>query len=183
VGDYPLPPSGGPAFLAGGEGLSIPLADLLPARESSLVLVPTLSSIAAPGSRNEALVALVKPSLAQPERGAGSQVLGLNAFLDLSAPVNPLPKKEGQQTLADSGLSGASVEQTDDRSDPEPVSPVLPSSIRADERAGENEAGEPPGARRWTHLRHLLVVAGLPVLWACWLRHRRKASTQPSQHR
>src|SRR5262249_38953611 len=54
--DYPLPPSGGPAFLVGGEGRPVPVADLLPFRDSSLALVPTLSTTSQPGRRGEAPV-------------------------------------------------------------------------------------------------------------------------------
>jgi uncharacterized protein (TIGR03118 family) len=50
-GDYPLPPPNGPAFRVGsGDGL-VALSDLLPLREASLVLVPTLSPLSPPGPR------------------------------------------------------------------------------------------------------------------------------------
>jgi uncharacterized protein (TIGR03118 family) len=50
-GDYPLPPSGGPGLRAGGGDRPLPIADLLPVGESSLGLVPTLSTASPPGTR------------------------------------------------------------------------------------------------------------------------------------
>ncbi len=44
AGDYPLPPSAGPAFLTSSEDRPLPVSELLPLRESSLALVPTLSA-------------------------------------------------------------------------------------------------------------------------------------------
>jgi uncharacterized protein (TIGR03118 family) len=55
-GDYPLPPAGGPAFRAGNDMQPTPTADLAPLSESSLVLLPTFSSLAPPSSRIEATV-------------------------------------------------------------------------------------------------------------------------------
>src|SRR5262249_29661606 len=52
-GDYPLPPRDGPAFLVSNAAQPTPMTDLLPLRESSLVLVPTLSPLAPPGGRIE----------------------------------------------------------------------------------------------------------------------------------
>jgi len=46
-GDYPLPPSGGPVIRAREDQL-LPIADLLPLKESSLLFVPTLSNISPP---------------------------------------------------------------------------------------------------------------------------------------
>jgi uncharacterized protein (TIGR03118 family) len=43
-GDYPLPPNSGPLIRAIREDQILPISDLLPLRESSLVLVPTLSN-------------------------------------------------------------------------------------------------------------------------------------------
>jgi uncharacterized protein (TIGR03118 family) len=44
-GDYPLPPRDGPALQTRNTDPSLPTVDLLPVRESSLVLLPTLSTI------------------------------------------------------------------------------------------------------------------------------------------
>jgi uncharacterized protein (TIGR03118 family) len=98
-GDYPLPPSGGPALRAAGEDRSIPVADLLPVRESSLALVPTLSVMAAPGTRIEG------PAAAGPTGGfslhgsalqvapSSAEAVALNTFLDWNAARNVPPRR------------------------------------------------------------------------------------------
>ena len=48
-GDYPLPPSSGPAFRASSAERPTLISDLLPLRESSLALVPTLSTVSQTG--------------------------------------------------------------------------------------------------------------------------------------
>jgi uncharacterized protein (TIGR03118 family) len=121
-GDYPLPPGGGPAFRAGSGGRPVPASDLLPLRESSLALVPTLAPLSQPGTRTEALVPaapvrgvsvsgpvltagpasdtimLFPPDAdSPPARGGPSDAVALNTFLDLSASVNGPREKAGVQ--------------------------------------------------------------------------------------
>jgi uncharacterized protein (TIGR03118 family) len=117
-GDYPLPPRGGPAFRASSEDRPTPIAVLLPLRESSLVLVPTLSTISKPstgidgpvpaapivgvppdGSAFTAVPASVMMLLpadggSQPGEGIHNDALGLNMFLDLNASPH-VPQEPG----------------------------------------------------------------------------------------
>jgi uncharacterized protein (TIGR03118 family) len=120
-GDYPLPPRDGPAFRASSEDRPIPVADLLPSGESSLVLVPTLSTISEPGMSIEAPVpagpirvvasggsafTTVSASSAfilhpadgnpQPARVAPNGAVALNSFLDWSAPRH-VPRNAGAE--------------------------------------------------------------------------------------
>jgi uncharacterized protein (TIGR03118 family) len=118
--DYPIPPSGGPAFRAGSEDPFLPIADLLPLRESSLVLVPTLSPFAGPGSRIETpvpappgsispggslLTAVPTPKTpvlpagagnASPGEGAQDDTVALDTFLNLNA-TRTVPRRAGVQ--------------------------------------------------------------------------------------
>jgi uncharacterized protein (TIGR03118 family) len=95
-GDYPIPPSGGPGFRAGSDDPPIPIADLLPLNESSLALVPTLSSTSQPATRTEAAVPAAQGASAsngsvgnsQAAPGAHDGAVALNTFLDLNASQN-----------------------------------------------------------------------------------------------
>jgi uncharacterized protein (TIGR03118 family) len=120
-GDYPLPPRDGPAFRASSEDQPILMAGLLPLKESSLVLVPTLFTNSQPstmidgplpaapiagvfsgGSAGTAVpaskVILVTSANAdsQPAGAAHNYAVALNTFLDLSAPPN-FPQRTGVQ--------------------------------------------------------------------------------------
>jgi uncharacterized protein (TIGR03118 family) len=115
-GDYPLPPSGGPAFRAIREDRPIPISELLPLTESSLVLVPTFSPVSQSGTRIEAPVpgammggvaasgsfATAGPASnsvlfitaegnSQHAGGTPTAALALNAFLDVNAAPNVPP--------------------------------------------------------------------------------------------
>jgi uncharacterized protein (TIGR03118 family) len=121
-GDYPLPPRGGPTFQATSTDRPFPIADLLPLRESSLALVPTLSAISQPSTRIEALVPsapsggvsftesvlgtvpasntlmlILGDGNSPSAGGARSDAVALNTFLDLSVSQNVLPEKPGTQ--------------------------------------------------------------------------------------
>jgi uncharacterized protein (TIGR03118 family) len=121
-GDYPLPPRGGPALRASNEDRLIPISDLLPLRESSLVLVPTLSTISQPATRVEepvpaapiggvsfsgsVLTAVPASNIiilipvdgnSQPARGAPDDSVALNTLLDLDASANASQKKAAVQ--------------------------------------------------------------------------------------
>jgi uncharacterized protein (TIGR03118 family) len=107
-GDYPLPPRNGPAFRVSSEDRPIAVADLLPLRESSLVLLPTLSSISQAGTE-------VKPAgTGGPSRGllapsvdehfssaeaARGDALALNTFLDLSGWHGGSATADGQRLV------------------------------------------------------------------------------------
>jgi uncharacterized protein (TIGR03118 family) len=107
VDDYPLPPSGGPAFGADSDDPPIPTSDLLPLTDSSLALVPTLSTISPPTAKTAAPVPAPTAGASSDgpvltavaaagagvhvriqehsPRGSGGQrdAVALNAFLDL----------------------------------------------------------------------------------------------------
>src|SRR5262249_28577182 len=51
-GDYPLPPRDGPAFRASSSEQLVPTVDLLPLRETSLLLIPTLSTTTRSSTRS-----------------------------------------------------------------------------------------------------------------------------------
>jgi uncharacterized protein (TIGR03118 family) len=121
-GDYPLPPSGGPAFRASSETAPIPVSDLLPLTESSLALVPTLSTSSQSGGRTEAPLppaptvgvssgAAVSGAVptstttglissgedSQPANDGHNDAVPLNTFLNLNASANVPQKKGGTQ--------------------------------------------------------------------------------------
>jgi uncharacterized protein (TIGR03118 family) len=103
--DYPLPPAGGPALGTSIEERPIPISDLLPLRESSLALIPTLSITSQPGPRTLAPVpgapsgsAFSPGSVAMPVSGPSDpdsppgkgdpRAVALDTFLDLSTRAN-----------------------------------------------------------------------------------------------
>jgi uncharacterized protein (TIGR03118 family) len=118
-GDYPLPPRGGPALRAGSEENSVPISDLLPLRDSSLALVPTLVILSQPIVRPEATVPvaslagnssngaaatassilLLTPAdgVSQPARGARHNALALTSFLDWNSSPDGPKKTAGAQ--------------------------------------------------------------------------------------
>jgi hypothetical protein len=132
-GDYPLPPSGGPALRQGDEDLRLTTAVLLPMAESSLALVPTLVTVSPPGARVEAPASaalLVTVSLQGPAGTAlvvsstipfspppddppppthtDNNTLSLNTFLDLSAaPTQPENPTRVQQSDINGNAIGA----------------------------------------------------------------------------
>jgi uncharacterized protein (TIGR03118 family) len=86
-GDYPLPPSGGPALRAIREDQVLTNSDLLPLKESSLVLVPTISNISLPNGGAET------PVLTLPSNGgslAGPMATDMNSIT-----ANPKSSEEG----------------------------------------------------------------------------------------
>src|SRR5439155_18186307 len=117
--------------------------DLLPARESSLVLVPTLSAVAPPRTRVEALVPaapnfgasfsgsvlmsgpdpndfLLIPAEADSERGTDARhgPIPLSALLDLNAFQDVLPKRVGVAgTLLPEASSVRRAESADPRAE------------------------------------------------------------------
>jgi uncharacterized protein (TIGR03118 family) len=162
-GDYPLQPSGGPAFRAGSAGRPIPLADLLPLRESSLVLIPTLSTLLPSGTRMEAPVPAApsrvsgewwvatanqeearlpthRPPLtppaedSQPEWVDTSHTAALNTFLDLNPSVDaPQKEAEGHRPGTHRPVVGA-------RSSPSAVSEAEAEGLLAEAYAGQRKA-------------------------------------------
>jgi uncharacterized protein (TIGR03118 family) len=101
-GDYPLPPSGGPALRASTEEHPVPVSDLLPLRDSSLALAPTLVTFSQPNMRIEAPASsaiLLIPTVgnSQLARGVYHNVLALHTFLDLNPSLNPPRKGPGVQ--------------------------------------------------------------------------------------
>jgi uncharacterized protein (TIGR03118 family) len=121
-GDYPLPPSGGPAFLTRSDDRPVPISELMPLRASSLLLIPTLSTMSQPDTMiatpvpatptgsvvfHGSIVSSVPASStsmllpvagdSQPSTGAPNDPVALNAFLDLNASPNVPEKKAGVQ--------------------------------------------------------------------------------------
>jgi uncharacterized protein (TIGR03118 family) len=91
--DYPLPPRDGPAFRAGSEQQPILIADLLPLRESSLVLVPTLSTNSQPTTGIDASV-LAAPTVVAASGGSAFASAGApNTIVLLSADGNSQPAR------------------------------------------------------------------------------------------
>src|SRR5438132_2212593 len=73
AGDYPLPPRNGPALQETGQDARLPTAVLLPLTESSLLLVPTLSTMPEPRARVEK-AATPPPVLVAFFQGSGGTV-------------------------------------------------------------------------------------------------------------
>jgi uncharacterized protein (TIGR03118 family) len=121
-GDYPLPPSSGPALQESDKNSPVATAILLPLTESSLALVPTLSTVPPPRVQLEPPVAVVpmggfslgesvattvpvsstllpNPTAAhlQSAKDAHTGAVALNSFLDLNGSPDVLPERaEGQ---------------------------------------------------------------------------------------
>lgn len=127
VGDYPLPPSAGPALHPISADQPMPIADLLPLRESSLALVPTLTAVSPSSSKESgsdptflagfSVGASVFPasnsSMAIPaygnwQQGAGHPYApaGLNALLNWS-PSQQVPQKQGGEQPSGTNLDVA----------------------------------------------------------------------------
>jgi uncharacterized protein (TIGR03118 family) len=192
-GDYPLPPRGGPAFRAGNEASPIPLADLLPLKESSLVLVPTLSTASQPGTRvavlnpatpivgvrfQETALAGVSASDTLPllpaegnsplVRGAYNDPVPLYTFLDLNTSAHVPPKKAEVQRP---DFRPSALADHDGGAEGVLAQSYTESRLEsADERAVENGsvAAQDGGGR--TKPMNLLVAVGIAILWAGWLR-------------
>jgi uncharacterized protein (TIGR03118 family) len=121
-GDYPLPPRGGPGFRAGDEDRPFPMTDLLPLKESSLALVPTLSatlepntgaagtvpgapvvggsfsgSVLTPGLVSDTTLLIPVDGNSQPVRGDPNSAVALNTFLDWDPSATVPTRKVGVQ--------------------------------------------------------------------------------------
>jgi uncharacterized protein (TIGR03118 family) len=131
AGDYPLPPRNGPALQETGADARLATAVLLPLTESSLVLVPTLTTSVQPKPRAEtpaptapvAAISLQGPGVTAltasgttlllptaddflPPRHTENSLLALSTFLDLN-PAEILPEEpaSGQRPDTDLPLS------------------------------------------------------------------------------
>jgi uncharacterized protein (TIGR03118 family) len=136
TGDYPLPPTTGPAFRASSDDRLVAVSDLLPLRDASLVLVPTLSRVSQPMTRvaegdpghptggdsfSASLFTTVGPSNAivlrsgagdsQPGNGAKNEPVTLTAFLDLNAVPNGAAQVLGTDGHGVTAASWPSVER------------------------------------------------------------------------
>jgi uncharacterized protein (TIGR03118 family) len=116
-GDYPLPPRDGPAFRDISADRPIPIADLLPLRESSLVLVPTLSTMSQPATGIDAPVPAAPIVVIASGRPAFTAVPAPNAIMLLPADGNPQPARGAYNgavalnTFLDLGASPSSPQQ------------------------------------------------------------------------
>jgi uncharacterized protein (TIGR03118 family) len=230
-GDYPLPPRGGPGFQDASEDPPVPVSDLLPLRESSLALAPTLATIPQPGTRIEAPIPAAPmggvpvrgPVLtagaasdtvtltsaggdSQPARGGPNDAVALNTLLDLNASgdlpqvkaggqrpgtnLRPVGARSSPSADGDAGaeglLSEPYVEKLEAQSGGDQGPAGLPPTSQADEelalipperrpesmdeRAAGSERVEAQDGSSWINLLSLLLVVGLPAIWACWLR-------------
>jgi len=132
--DYPLPPRGGPALQERDGDAGLAIAVLLPRAESSLVLIPTLSTVPGPGGRVETPVP-APPVVTVSFQGSGGAAwtvfdctlflpgaddslppghtqndsLPLHAFLDLNTvptlPENPAGGQQPDTTLSSSPVA------------------------------------------------------------------------------
>ncbi|MCI0464875.1 MAG: TIGR03118 family protein, partial [Gemmataceae bacterium] len=190
--DYPLPPRGGPALQDRDEDARLAIAVLLPLKESSLALIPTLSTVPQPRARVEAPAPAAK--------NTQNNSLALNAFLDLNA-AQTLPAKParwqrpdtnrdalgarrspsaGGEAGAESLLAEPHIENRDAQSSAEP-SPESPrpsgqgdkvlARIRSEgrpESAGDRTAGnegvETHDRGSWTELLNRLLVT-VSISW------------------
>jgi uncharacterized protein (TIGR03118 family) len=106
--DYPLPPSGGPAFEDGDDN-SRADAVLLPMTESSLVLIPTLSTVVQAMTRIETAA-----HVADSFRGSVGMALGVSSMPLFLPPVadSSLPKDIRNNSLALNAFLDLNVPQT-----------------------------------------------------------------------
>jgi uncharacterized protein (TIGR03118 family) len=178
-GDYPLPPRNGPV-LGSSTNVSTAVVELLPITQNSLVLVPTLmglGGISEPRTSVPAVDLTAGTSEGQPssqefhDRGllvseraeADSRVVQDGERSDGNTSAQILPAEDNQSTsaqvLRDSTFSQSKPVPVRDRPNPEPASPKSRS------------------------FKSLLVVHGLPVLFAYWpstrVRKREGASNEP----
>jgi uncharacterized protein (TIGR03118 family) len=190
-GDYPLPPRSGPAFRADGADRAIAIAELLPLRESSLVLVPTLSTVSRPdgGTKpadsvsvlSRTLLASGESGYSQPAETAPGDVVGLHAFLNVSGWQGDSATVELQQPERlplPAFAAGLPAKNLDARPEAPASSgqggdaltaaswetPVRP----ADESTAVGNAKEAEHRGVWTRLINGLLLLSIPVLWSFW---------------
>ena len=149
-GDYPLPPSRGPVFQGNSEDRPIPIADLLPLRESSLALVPTLSTISQPIARIDSPVSAapivgVSASDSQSARAAHHDAVALNTFLDVNASQN-VPQNPSVQwpDTNPQAVGAASLPSADRAAGPEVLLPEAYVERLETQSSAEQDPGELP---------------------------------------
>jgi uncharacterized protein (TIGR03118 family) len=195
--DYPLPPRNGPAFVLSNDAVLPPGAELLPMRESSLVLIPTLSSFAPTSTKVDApmpagaVVGLTANASVLPgtpaSRGFADDAVALRSFLDLNAATNvPAKKSEGQganTTLrADARPASVPVGETEavalaaafvEKSEAVQTAVAAEKQIEAsDESQGLYQTDAAENGGRWKKLATLALVVGVPWIWAYWQTRR-----------
>src|SRR5262249_1175512 len=154
-GDYPLPPRGGPAFQAGSAARPIPMADLLPLRQSSLALVPTLSPLAQPRERIEASV-----PLSQRTWGADNGVVDLNTFLDLNTAQRVTQNTGGEEQDSSRLATGARSAALADRD--APAEGVFPDRDTEKSEARSSPEQDPAGLPPAGQGDEVLALAASP---------------------
>jgi uncharacterized protein (TIGR03118 family) len=133
--DYPLPPSGGPALRDSGAGSRLPTAAVLPLREFSLALIPTLSpaplpsgltqtppptaaldvsfSASVPTSASDSTIALIPAAGdSQPANAATNGVVALNTFFNLYA-LRSAPQKNADAAMQFVDAPGSRFAESD----------------------------------------------------------------------
>jgi uncharacterized protein (TIGR03118 family) len=200
-GDYPLPPRGGPAFRAGSADRPVAISELLRLRDSSLILVPTLSAVWQPGTRTEtplppALAVaislggpvlttapssdIVAPFLAVGDshsvEGTRDDPAGQNSFVGLHA-----PKNAPQETRLQPGVE-AHASVLPPAGDPDEFLTEAAPATRAETADGRLPVGERVENRDgggWAKLIKLVLVVSIPLIWGNWLRSPTRAWRQP----
>jgi uncharacterized protein (TIGR03118 family) len=188
--DYPLPPSGGPTFVISHDTRPGVFVDLLPMSESSLALVPTLTTLAPKGadgtSANAGVVRIDSATLASADapgresdayrQPALDRGVALNALLDLGAARNTWATQQAPR-MADSiereiTVASTVVQSTSD----------LPTACAVTVSTDDAGAASTDDAPRRTRSRDsmagvtgMLVLISFPMAWACWVRQEMPA--------
>jgi uncharacterized protein (TIGR03118 family) len=186
-GDYPLPPRDGPAFRAGSEDRFIPIAELLPMRGSSLVLVPTLSanspwttksdtpvragpiagvSSGASGfagdSATGTIVLIPVDDGSQPAGGAHNDAVALDRFLDLGVSPNAVGRGSARSVDVTAGAQGLLLD----------VDAQRPETQSREEQQLPGVGHDPVETRdeaAWINTMILLVGVSFPMIWTFWV--------------
>lgn len=197
--DYPLPPSTGPALSSANDATTL-TALLLPVRDASLTLAPTLIAVTQPVARGDASPpspTAVAVSTAQPVStgllAAGTTLLlpaaddsrppehtregvSLNAFLDVStAPAltgkNGIVQEPGG-TAAPPADSGGATDRLDVHDHTAPVQEGR-SLGPADEPGATRDEVAADGRAHRRLLQVLTMAAGVPLAWSALQRWNR----------
>ena len=204
-GDYPLQPSFGPAFRVSNEARPFPDASLLPLRQPSLVLAPTLVPVALPAGPTAVSASgpIANEGTAQPVRETRIGAIALTSFLDV-APSETSPDQKTAAKLRGSDLAtgdaqfatsavgnaGPESQRSDDllagrlplSNQPDAVVGVVSTNggpELANEEGVENttDAVQNSGGRRI--LPVLLLAVSIPVIWVSWPTHNTGRMRRP----
>jgi uncharacterized protein (TIGR03118 family) len=191
-GDYPLPPRSGPALHENGADSRFMAAVLLPVRESSIVLIPTLSTISGPPNQSQeaapvtalVLVSFQKSSETDARASSASRLLlsgddshppstpcahalGLNALLDLNV-AQTFTQAAAKTRVPDTNQDRDAT--ADHHSPSEDDSTGAKSLLAESQIKAATERVKSRNFLSWTKwLKSLWAAVILPVIWA-WCR-------------